>query len=282
MWGAYEFRGWQTSGRSPTRRALSAWFPVGMLNVRPFEHPVIAVLPLENLSADADSEDFADGLTEEIIRSLDRIQGLEVKSFISHASLEPGFADAYLPLMPQAAAKALELDELLAEGHAAMGFVYARKRDWEGAQKSFRRAIELNPSLTQSYSNFMNSTLIPLERLREAEDLLRVALRVDPLSPDLYRDMGFVLINAGRYDEAIDYLTRARAIQPDLPFLNLQLARALTFAGRTTEALALWEPTKHQPGSQGWIFTGLYQRGPPSRGRAVRCGACTISRTASR
>jgi eukaryotic-like serine/threonine-protein kinase len=399
-WGAYEFRGWHTSGRSPTRSALSAWFPVGMLNVRPVEHPVIAVLPLENLSAEADSEYFADGLTEEIIRSLDRIQGLEVKSrtssfafkgkprnikevgeqlgvnvilegsvlraasrvrviprlvqvpgdvtlwsdrferdntvkdvfaiqdeiaraivnklrltlrtgqrrydtdidtynlylkaramvarkgnadtqaaakllheviardsgfapayagladayaFISHTSLEPGFADTYLPLMQQAAEKALELDELLAEGHAAMGFVYSRKRDWESAEKSFRCAIELNPSLTQSYSNFVYSTLIPLERLREAEDLLRVALRVDPLSPDLYRDMGFVLINAGRYDEAIDHLMRARALQPDLPYVALHLPRALTFAGRTTEALALWEPTAHLPGIQGWM-----------------------------
>ena len=54
-----------------------------------------------------------------------------------------------LSLMRPAAVKALELDPLLAEAHAAMGLLYSRERDWENAQESFQRAIELNPSLTR-------------------------------------------------------------------------------------------------------------------------------------
>jgi TolB-like protein len=46
----------------------------------PGERPVIAVLPLENLSAEPDSDYFADGLTDEIIRNLATVDGLEVRS----------------------------------------------------------------------------------------------------------------------------------------------------------------------------------------------------------
>ena len=43
----------------------------------------IAVLPLKNLSAEPDSEYFSDGLTDEIIRQLSMIDGLEVTSHTS-------------------------------------------------------------------------------------------------------------------------------------------------------------------------------------------------------
>ena len=50
------------------------------MNVSPAERPVIAVLPLKNLSAEPDSDYFVDGLTDEIIRNLAVIKGLEVRS----------------------------------------------------------------------------------------------------------------------------------------------------------------------------------------------------------
>ena len=165
---------------------------------------------------------------------------------MSHPTLSPGIVEAALPLMQQAANKALELDELLAEGHAAMGFIYARQYDWENAQKSFRRAIELNPSLTQTYTNFWATTLLPLERLDEAERLLEEAVRTDPLSSAVHDHLGFMKLVAGRFDEAIDHFTRAHALDPNLAFLDQHLVRALTFAGRFSEALSFWE-TKMDP-----------------------------------
>lgn len=69
----------------------------------------------------------------------------------------------------------------------------------------------------------------------------------------MVRSAAFLKLIAGQYNEAIDYLMRARTLQPDLLYLNQNLARALTFAGRTTEALAIWEPTRHMPGTQTWL-----------------------------
>ena len=73
--------------------------------------------------------------------------------------------------------KPLELDPLLAEAHAAMGWLYSRELDWDNAQKSFRRAIELNATLSHIYVNYVSTTLRPLGKLEEAERLLRTALR---------------------------------------------------------------------------------------------------------
>ena len=80
--------GWEVAGRqvgsSRTPSALLAGFaglnPVGAVNVSPAERPIIAVLPLKNLSAEPESDYFVDGLTDEIIRNLAVIKGLEVRS----------------------------------------------------------------------------------------------------------------------------------------------------------------------------------------------------------
>ena len=80
--------GWEVGGRyvksERTPSALLAGFvglnPVAASNVSPVEHPVVAVLPFENLSAEPDSNYFADGLSDEILRNLAVIRGLEVRS----------------------------------------------------------------------------------------------------------------------------------------------------------------------------------------------------------
>ena len=189
---------------------------------------------------------------------------------VSHRTLSPGIYEAAHPLMQEAASKALELDELLAEGHAAMGFVHARQYDFENAEKFFRRAIDLNPSLTQTYINYWTSTLLPSGRLDEAGRLLQAAVRTDPLSAIVHAELGFLKLVDGRFDEAIDHYTRARALDPDLSNLNQQLGRALTFAGRFSEALSLWETTrdpsgkvvyKDSPGGQPWIAAAYVMAG---------------------
>jgi serine/threonine-protein kinase len=80
--------GWEAAGRQAgSSTTPSAWLagfggltPVRAVNVIPAERPIIAVLPLQNLSAEPDSDYFVDGLTDEIIRNLAAIAGLEVRS----------------------------------------------------------------------------------------------------------------------------------------------------------------------------------------------------------
>ena len=412
--------GWEVAGRqvssSRTPSALLAGLAglntVGAVNVR----PIIAVLPLKNLSAEPDSEYFVDGLTDEIIRNLAVIKGLEVRSrtssfafkdkprnlqdvgdqlgvnlvvegsimrsgkrlridaqlvqvagdvplwaerydrelkdifaiqdeisraivnklrltlgtgqrrydthleayepylkarvlvgrrgflpaqqavqlFEQAIARDPSFAPAYagladayasasmdipgplrpnvipsetaLALMRPAAETALQLDPMLAEAHAAMGLLHSRKRDWQKAEESFRRAIVLNPGLTAIYTNYSSAILLPLGKLDEAERLLRAAFQTDPLSLEVRRGMGHLQIIAGRYEEAIHNLEHVRTVDPDFPYVDLHLARALTFAGRLAEALPRWEIGKRRPGVAALDGLRLCRRRAARRG----------------
>ena len=56
--------------------------------------PSLAVLPLQNLSAEPDSAYFADGMTDEITTKLSKIQGINVASHSAVTSLKSSQADA--------------------------------------------------------------------------------------------------------------------------------------------------------------------------------------------
>jgi len=169
--------------------------------------------------------------------------------------------DEAIALMRPAAETALGLDPLLAEAHAAMGFLHSREHAWDEADRAFLRAIELNPALTHVYTTYAFSTLLPMARFDEAEALLKDALRRAPLSPIVLRDLAFGQINAGRFDEAIDSLRRALALDPSLPYSTLLLARALSFAGRLDDALPIWETRASELGSQHWLAYAYVQAG---------------------
>jgi TolB-like protein/Tfp pilus assembly protein PilF len=160
-------------------------------------------------------------------------------------------------IMRPAALKAVELDPLLAEAHAAMGWVSSRDFDWEKAEKSFRHAIELNPSLTQIYSDFSVSTLRTLGRFDEAEQLMQAAREIDPLSLDVLREIGQLQFLAGRYVDAITTLQQVYAADPDLPFVKVFLGRSLSFAGRVTEAIPLLgDPRNNHYAAHAYVRAG--------------------------
>lgn len=170
--------------------------------------------------------------------------------------------DEGLSLMRPAAQKALQLDPLLAEAHAAMGHLYSRERNWDKAVAEFRRALELNPSLTHIHTSYSISTLIPLGRFDEAERLMQAARRADPLSLDVLRETAILQIIGGRYSEAIQNLERVRAVDLEFPFASLHLVRALTFGGRPADALAVWEPGyADNPGRRYWLAHAYVRTG---------------------
>jgi TolB-like protein/Flp pilus assembly protein TadD len=164
--------------------------------------------------------------------------------------------------MRPAAMKAIELDPLLAEAHAAMGITYSRELDWENAQKSFDRAIELNPSLTQIHTSYCGRVLLPVGKSEKALQLLEAAVTADPLSLEVRRGLAQAQITAGRYDEAIANSRHVFAVDPELPYAALFLERALTFSGRPEEAVALWEsrPKPHRGWDNGPWLAHAYVR----------------------
>src|SRR5262249_31008587 len=119
------------------------------------------------------------------------------------ASSAQGFQDDHageLTEMQAAAEKAIQLDPLLAEAQDALGMAYARDGQWAQSEKSFRRAVELDPNNSQTYDDFSTWLLWPLGRIDEALHQMRLALQADPLSTVIQRRLARTLMSAGKYD----------------------------------------------------------------------------------
>jgi len=145
--------------------------------------------------------------------------------------------------MRAAARKAIELDPLLAEAHDAMGMAYARDAQWAESEKSFRRAIKLDPGRSESYEHFAAFLLWPLNRTGEALEQLRLGQTADPLSARIRSSEGQVLIAAGRYDEAIHTCQKL----PDGYESKIQcLGRALIGKGKMNEAIRIMSAEYNQ------------------------------------
>lgn len=138
--------------------------------------------------------------------------------------------------MRTAAEKAIQLDPLLAEAHDALGMAYARDGQWAQSEKSFKRAIELDTSRSESYENFALFLLWPLGRTDEALKELRLGQHADPLSPSVRFALAFVLSTAGRFDEAAG---QCENLPEDFPSKSECLGRARLGQGRTAEAIQI-------------------------------------------
>jgi len=133
--------------------------------------------------------------------------------------------------------QAMRLDPLLAEAHDALGMLYARDSQWADSEKSFRRAIELDPSSSASHTGYALYLLWSLGRVEEALQQLQIAEKNDPLSPQIQFNLGWSLISAGRYDEGAGYCSKLPA---DHPGRNMCLGRALLGLRRTDEAIGIF------------------------------------------
>jgi tetratricopeptide (TPR) repeat protein len=117
------------------------------------------------------------------------------------------------------------------------------------SEKSFRRAIELDPGSSASHTGFALNLLRSLGRVEEALHQLRIAERNDPLSPQLQFNLGWLLISVGRNDEATVYCNKLPA---DHPGRSMCLGRALIGQGRPEEAIRIFIKSGDR-GSRGYL-----------------------------
>jgi serine/threonine protein kinase/tetratricopeptide (TPR) repeat protein len=156
---------------------------------------------------------------------------------------QQGFAPASetTPRAAAAAAKALELDNTLAEVHYTLAIIKTWVYwDWEGAETSFRTAIGLNPSNPEArayYSHLLNILGRPKEAMAEIE----LALELDPLNSLFKALYGMDLMYARRYDEAIRLLLGTLKTSPGDPVALSTLRSAYHVKKMYPEALDIWK-----------------------------------------
>src|SRR4030042_1246950 len=130
-----------------------------------------------------------------------------------YVSWRPG--DAY-PQAMTLALKTLELDSTLAEAYTAIGGIKdSYYWDESGAVKDFKHAIELNPNHSTTY-HWYSETLLYSGFYRESVEMIRLALKIDPLSPIFNSLYGLQSYYDNQKDFAISYLQSMIKINPDI------------------------------------------------------------------
>jgi len=134
--------------------------------------------------------------------------------------------------------KAVEIDENLAEAHEASAdgkFYY--DWDWAGAEKEYKRAIELKPNSVEMRM-FYWEFLAAMKRLDEAEAEIARCLELDPLNSYVQMIYGMFLLSAHRFDDAVAQFGKILQAESDFGPAHLGLWQAHHHKGRYPEALA--------------------------------------------
>jgi len=170
----------------------------------------------------------------------------------TYALAYAGLADSYTLLerysvsrphdvMPQAKAaakKALEIDDALAEAHAAMGMVSMYYDwNWDAADREFKRAIELNPGYASAHHRHAWH-LAKMGRHAEAEGSIRQAQELDPLSLIINANVGTLFYFARQYDRAAEQLKKTLDLDPDFAVAHQWLGRTYEQLAQHQEAIA--------------------------------------------
>ncbi|HWP83225.1 MAG TPA: protein kinase, partial [Bacteroidota bacterium] len=145
--------------------------------------------------------------------------------------------DGY-PRVKAAATRALEIDSSLAEPHVTLGYVLMDYDwDWEGAERAFRRALELNPNYPTGhhwYAFYLSS----VGRHEAAISEIQRARELDPLSVIINSNVGRILYYARRYDEAESAVRKALEMNANFAEAHANLGLIYLATGRAREAAA--------------------------------------------
>jgi eukaryotic-like serine/threonine-protein kinase len=141
----------------------------------------------------------------------------------------------------QAALRAVEADEYLAEAHASLGFVKLHyERDFAGAENQFRRSIELKPDNPVAH-RWRAFNLSAMGKHDEAISEIRRAQEISPRSPVIATAFANVLFFAQRFTEASEQCQRSLELDPGSIPTHIVLRWTYEMRGMCNEALAVYE-----------------------------------------
>ncbi len=139
------------------------------------------------------------------------------------------------------AVRALQLDDTLAEAHAALAYVKFRiDWNWADAEAGFKRALALKPGYARAHELF-GLLLVILRRFPESMAEFKRAQQLDPLSLSVSNGLGRALHFARRYDEALAQFNRTLELDPQFPEVHFNTGITYLAMGRYDDAIASLE-----------------------------------------
>ncbi len=186
---------------------------------------------------------------EWVIKAIEVFQeAIQIDSYYALAYC--GLADAYfrlsnvhfppLEVMPkakEAALRAVEIDDNLAEAHSSLGLVKVYyDHDWIGAEAEFRKALKLDPNLVSAHQRY-GSYLTFMGRFEESIRHYETALELDPFSLQINMNLATTYYLRGEYDRAINHLHKTSELEPNYMPTHFVLGSAYVQQGRLQEAI---------------------------------------------
>ena len=134
--------------------------------------------------------------------------------------------------------KAIELDETLAEAHHSLALVKLwGDWDWPGAEREYKRALELNPKLVLTrihYAEFLSQQ----KRFEEALREIKQAEENDPASLQALGREGYIYYQMHEYERAIELYRKILGLHPTHAGIQRDLGIVFSQQGRHREAIA--------------------------------------------
>ncbi len=208
-----------------------------------------------------------------------------IKADPSFALPYTGLADAYsygedlyfpanevMPKAKAAAEKALQLDDSLAEAHAALALIkWSYDFDWAGGESEYRRAIGLNPNYAEAHHQY-GYLLAFRGRFDESLAEMKRASELDPLSAGITSDVGIPLMLQTKYEAAKEQARKALELDPNFYFAHWGLGWADIEAGNFIEAIPELEKarvTDSPPLFTGWLGYAYAAAGERTKAEAL-------------
>ena len=174
-----------------------------------------------------------------------------------------GFASPkdVFPRAEEAALRAVEIDETLAEAHTSLGLLKLDYDwEWRDAETEFQRAIALNPNYAYAHL-FYGEALDRVGRFEESVAEHKRAVQLDPLSLIVNAVTGRALYEARQYDQAIEQERKTLDLDPnyilahyDLGMAYLQKSMYAEGIGVFQKALAIYPGNTEELSGLGYAY----------------------------
>jgi len=129
--------------------------------------------------------------------------------------------------------------------HMNLGVMYLNLGDYEKAEASYKKAIEIEPAMTTAYINLADLYRM-LNREAEGEQLLRSALEHDPEMAAIHYALGLLLVRKGSHEEAMKHLKQAALLEPENARFAYVYGVGLYSGGNHNDALMYLESALKQ------------------------------------
>jgi tetratricopeptide (TPR) repeat protein len=153
------------------------------------------------------------------------------------------------PMAKEAAEKALEIDDSLAEAHTSLGFLKGRwDWNWAEADQEFQAAIKAKPNYAPAHQ-WYSSYLVAMGRFDEALASARRAQQLEPLSLIAKSHLAWIAYMAGRPEQAVEQCRKLIETDPNFFPARRYLGLAYEQLGKHAEAIAEFERARKLSGS---------------------------------